>query len=80
MEMNDLRQQIADLTPAKRALLERRLAETRLVAVGARAIPRRAGPGPCALSFAQQRLWFLDQLQPDSSVYNIAKAVRLRGS
>ena len=31
------------------------------------------------LSFAQQRLWFLNQLEPDSQVYNERKTLRLRG-
>ncbi|MFL8990198.1 amino acid adenylation domain-containing protein [Pseudomonas sp. QLc11A] len=31
------------------------------------------------LSFAQQRLWFLWNLEPDSSMYNMPGALRLRG-
>ncbi len=32
------------------------------------------------LSFAQQRLWFLDQLQPNSSLYNMFIAFELKGN
>ncbi|MDZ7994279.1 MAG: non-ribosomal peptide synthetase [Nostoc sp. EfeVER01] len=31
------------------------------------------------LSFAQQRLWFLDQLQPGSSAYNLSRAIQIKG-
>jgi hypothetical protein len=31
------------------------------------------------LSFAQERLWFLDQVKPESSAYNLPNALRLEG-
>jgi amino acid adenylation domain-containing protein len=37
----------------------------------------QAGPAP--LSFAQEELWLLHQLDPDSSAYHIPLALRLRG-
>jgi len=53
-----------------------------------RAAPQLEAPPlvPCGrhaappLSFAQQRLWFVAQLLPDRSIYNLPAAVRLRGS
>jgi amino acid adenylation domain-containing protein len=35
---------------------------------------------PLPLSFAQQRLWFLDQLHPNSSFYNVSTGVRIEGA
>jgi amino acid adenylation domain-containing protein len=35
---------------------------------------------PRPVSFAQQRLWFLDQLEPGDASYNLASAVRIRGT
>ncbi|MCP3138032.1 non-ribosomal peptide synthase/polyketide synthase [Pyxidicoccus xibeiensis] len=41
-----------------------------------RPVPRG---GPLPLSFAQQRLWFLDRLQPGAATYNVPTVLRVEG-
>ncbi len=41
--------------------------------------PGRARGAALPLSFAQQRLWFLDQLEPGSATYNLPAALRMEG-
>jgi amino acid adenylation domain-containing protein len=65
--MSEYSRDLSDLSPEKRALLELLLAE------------QGSKPTVFPLSFAQQRLWFLDQLEPDTAAYNIPTAVRLAG-
>ncbi|HZI03814.1 MAG TPA: amino acid adenylation domain-containing protein, partial [Archangium sp.] len=48
--------------------------------VQAPALTRVSREGLLPLSFAQQRLWFLDQLEPGSAFYNVPTAVKLEGS
>jgi amino acid adenylation domain-containing protein len=72
----------ADLSPEKLALLVKRAQQKRrstAEAQAAQVIPRRAGGQPAPLSFAQQRLWLLDLLEPGSTAYNMPFLARLRG-
>ncbi|MCA9941001.1 MAG: hypothetical protein KC418_20320, partial [Anaerolineales bacterium] len=82
---NDARQQRDDLSErqeklsvARRLLLEKRLRGQ--LKNKEWTIPRREQSGPAPLSYAQQRLWFLSQLMPDSPFYNVPIITRLRGS
>ncbi|HEX6747472.1 MAG TPA: amino acid adenylation domain-containing protein [Longimicrobium sp.] len=60
----------------------RRIAELRLAGEGAPAgpIPRADRARPLPLSFAQERLWFIDQLEPGNAAYNVPVALELRGA
>src|SRR5262245_4050629 len=66
--MSNTASQLAALSPEKKKLLELRLKGR---STAPPAIPRRPQGGPPELSFAQQRLWFLDQLVPGNPFYNI---------
>jgi amino acid adenylation domain-containing protein/non-ribosomal peptide synthase protein (TIGR01720 family) len=68
-----------ELSPAAREVLEMLLQEEGVDFGTAETIAPR-GTAAVELSFSQQRLWFLAQLEPESAVYNVPAALRLIGS
>ena len=77
----ELQDQIASLTPEQRALMESWLRDKGIWAQASaeQRIPRAAERGTAPVSFAQQRLWVLDQLIPGNPSYNLSSAYRVRG-
>jgi amino acid adenylation domain-containing protein len=71
----DAPQQLAD---ARRALLEKRR-KGRASSAEEQPITRRPPDVPAPASFGQERLWFVQQLQPAGSAYHMTSAVRLHG-
>ncbi|HEY9799815.1 MAG TPA: amino acid adenylation domain-containing protein [Leptolyngbyaceae cyanobacterium] len=75
LESDSLLQRKTNLSAAKKALLAK-LMQGKLQT---NAIPRRQQSDLIPLSFAQERLWFLEQLNPNQPLYNEPIALRLRG-
>jgi len=77
----------SELSERKRQLLQLMLEEKRrkraqTVAASEErpaTIPRREVFSPAPVSFAQQRLWFIDQLDPGTPIFNIPASIRMRG-
>ena len=62
------------LSPARRAVVERLLRERKREG---EILPRPGPDGLAMVSFGQQRLWFMAQLDPTSSVYNTVSSATL---
>ncbi len=77
--MSDHSKHTLNFSAKRRALLEVLRQEEGLEASSLQQIPRRKDNDAAPASFAQQRLWLLDQLAPGSPFHNIPLALRLTG-
>jgi len=78
-EISRRRERLETLSPAKRALLLKALQKEALLSGKLEVIARRPEQNTAPVSFAQQRLLFIDHLFPGTPSYNIPAGVRLRG-
>ncbi|WP_054532740.1 non-ribosomal peptide synthetase [Herpetosiphon geysericola] len=76
--MNDYSERLAALSPAKRALLLQKVQAKGTKP--AQQIQPRPDQNSYPLSFAQQRLWLIEQLQPNAALYNVSIPMQIRGS
>jgi amino acid adenylation domain-containing protein len=75
----DILRRRSELSADKLQLLEKRLKGKYKPASEPQVIPRRGHEDSTPLSFAQQRLWFIDLMETGSPFYNVPVAVRLKG-
>jgi len=76
----DIAGDIAELSPEQRELLELLMREEQLDASTLPIVPAAGDQESPPLSFAQERLWFFDQLNPGSPVYNLFTGARAKGA
>jgi len=77
--MDDIKEPNSDLPPEKLRLLDQRLKSSGNASTY-ETIPRQTGSASVQLSFAQERMWVLNQLEQHSPVYNVPQVIRIRGS
>ena len=79
----DITERLSKLTPEQRKLLELKLKQHKngidLLQIPI-TVENRDSTGSFPLSFAQERLWFVDQLSPGNPAYNIVRATKLEGN
>lgn len=71
---------LENMPPGRRTLLEQQLLKRAASKAPRRSSETSKAQGPVPLSFAQESLWFFDQLEPNSPLYNMPYALRLRGA
>jgi len=77
---NQLMARLSQLSPEQReALLKKLQQQKQQSSVPNSSIPVQPRDQGLPLSFPQQRLWFLQQLEGASATYNVAAAIRLKG-
>lgn len=77
--MNDLTNEISRLSPEKRRLLEKILQQQNIDLRKKTIFSQSRESNRFPLSYAQQRMWFLDQWQPGNPMYNNPAAVAVKG-
>jgi amino acid adenylation domain-containing protein len=78
--MQELIESVGALSPEKRKALAILLGKQGVNLYGIAPVFRRGADEPLLLSYAQERQWFLWQMEPQSAAYHIPTALRLHGA
>jgi len=78
--MGQLSERLAALSPQQKSQLFKKLEKKRDDTDRRRILPRERNGESFRLSFAQQRLWFLQWLEPSNVAYNLSIPLRLNGA